>query len=420
MAGLDRSGAGALVATRRPTVTSVSSIEWWLRRTAVVMSTQRSRGRRDFGTVRKLPSGHWQASYHYEGRRFTAPSTFKAKADASAYLSSVETDLKRGAWIDPELSLIRFSTVARRWLAAGTTKRQSSVDRDQSIISNHLEPVFGLRAIGSIKPTAVQAAVDAWTASYSPSTVERHYACLRAILAYAEASEMILRSPCRGIRLPGVRRVDRPILTPDDLERLSNVLGPEQGLFMWCGAVLGLRWAEAAGLTVDRLNLLARTVTVDRQLSRSGELACPKSDAGTRVLSCPAWLMDDFAALLSKRGLSAGDGGAFVFANENGGPLAYSNWRRRTWVPACGEAGHESLRFHDLRSLAATALVASGADVKTAQTRLGHSSSRMTLDVYARATGAADRNAADAVGDFLRPSRTQRARPLDPSRRSSA
>ena len=62
------------------------------------------------------------------------------------------------------------------------------------------------------------------------------------------------------------------------------------------------------------------------------------------------------------------------------------------------------LRF-DLRSMAATALVASGADIKTAQKRLGHSSSRMTLDIYARATGDADRAAADAVGRFLRPDR---------------
>jgi integrase len=67
------------------------------------------------------------------------------------------------------------------------------------------------------------------------------------------------------------------------------------------------------------------------------------------------------------------------------------------------------LRFHDLRSLAAIALVASGADVRTTQARLGHSSSRLTLDLDARTTRA-DRLVADAVGDYLRPSRTANAR----------
>ena len=61
------------------------------------------------------------------------------------------------------------------------------------------------------------------------------------------------------------------------------------------------------------------------------------------------------------------------------------------------------LRFHDLRSLAATALVAVGTDVKTAQTRLGHSSSGTILDIYARATTAADQTPAEKVGTFLRP-----------------
>jgi integrase len=70
-----------------------------------------------------------------------------------------------------------------------------------------------------------------------------------------------------------------------------------------------------------------------------------------------------------------------------------------------------ALRFHDLRSIAATALVMAGVDVKTAQYRLGHSSARVTLDIYARATQEADRNAADRVGEMFAPerSRTQRA-----------
>ena len=49
-------------------------------------------------------------------------------------------------------------------------------------------------------------------------------------------------------------------------------------------------------------------------------------------------------------------------------------------------------------SNAATALIAQGTDVKTAQVRLGHSDPRLTLSVYAQATAMADRVAADAVG----------------------
>jgi len=60
------------------------------------------RGRRHFGSVRRLPSGRFQASYWNEGIRHVGEDTFPTKTDAFAYLSTVETDLRRGTWIDPE------------------------------------------------------------------------------------------------------------------------------------------------------------------------------------------------------------------------------------------------------------------------------------------------------------------------------
>lgn len=174
---------------------------------------------------------------------------------------------------------------------------------------------------------------------------------------------------------------------------------------MWTGAVLGLRFAECAGLTVDRLNLVAGTVTIDRQLGRDAQLSVPKSAAGERTMACPAWLVDDLAVLLSRRGLTVNDPIAFVFVSPTGAPLHYTNWRRRVWLPACREAGLSDLVFHDLRSLSATALIRVGADVKTTQHRLGHSSPQVTLGLYARATAEADREAAERVGAYLRPTR---------------
>ena len=80
----------------------------------------------------------------------------------------------------------------------------------------------------------------------------------------------------------------------------------------------------------------------------------------------------------------------------------HSNWRRRVWVPAVKAAGLPDLHFHDIRHTAATALVAEEVDIKTAQTRLGHSAQVM-LRIYAQASERADRQAADKVGKVFRP-----------------
>jgi hypothetical protein len=56
--------------------------------------------RRDFGTVRRLPSGRWQARYQTPADdRVTAPETFQTRAAAAAYLAKVQADMDRGGWL---------------------------------------------------------------------------------------------------------------------------------------------------------------------------------------------------------------------------------------------------------------------------------------------------------------------------------
>src|SRR5262249_32927363 len=124
----------------------------------------------------------------------------------------------------------------------------------------------------------------------------------------------------------------------------------------------------------------------------------PKSNAGVRTLAIPAQLADRLAQHLASIGLTAADKDELVFRAPEGRPLRYANWRRRVWLPATIQAGCEGAGFHDHRRANATGLVLAGVDLKTAETRLGHSDPRLTIAVYAQATTEADRAAADALG----------------------
>jgi integrase len=129
----------------------------------------------------------------------------------------------------------------------------------------------------------------------------------------------------------------------------------------------------------------------------------PKSDTGRRTLTVPGWLLDLFSEHLARRQLTAADPDALVFVARDGSGLDYGNWRQRTWLPAIAGAGLPNLQYHDLRRTAATALVQEQIDIKTAQTRLGHSDPRTTLAIYAQATREADRDAAERLGVRFRP-----------------
>ena len=115
----------------------------------------------------------------------------------------------------------------------------------------------------------------------------------------------------------------------------------------------------------------------------------PKSAAGRRTLAVPGWLMAMLDTHLSSQDRVVEREG-LVFVSPEGAALHYSNWRRRVWLPAVAAAGLDGLHFHDLRHTATTTLVTEGVDIKTAQSRLGHSTPHLTLHVYAQATEQAD------------------------------
>ena len=82
--------------------------------------------RRHFGSIRKLPSGRFQTSYWHKDRHYLAPSTFRTKGDAQAWLSSIETDIARGTWLDPAGAKVTVGGWLQHWLATVVDGRVDS------------------------------------------------------------------------------------------------------------------------------------------------------------------------------------------------------------------------------------------------------------------------------------------------------
>lgn len=95
--------------------------------------------RRRFGSVRRLPSGRYQASYHDEvtSERIVAPMTFTTATDARTWLATVEADLARGELLDPRLSRRLFSEWAAEWLAGLHVKPKTLVRYESALRSTY-------------------------------------------------------------------------------------------------------------------------------------------------------------------------------------------------------------------------------------------------------------------------------------------
>jgi len=73
---------------------------------------------------------------------------------------------------------------------------------------------------------------------------------------------------------------------------------------------------------------------------------------------------------------------AYLFTAPEGGPLRYSNFHERVWMPVLDRQGIARVGLHVLRHSAAARLIAVGASPKAVQSIMGHKSAAFTLTVY--------------------------------------
>jgi len=339
--------------------------------------------------------------------------TFARRKDADACAATMEADSLRGVAVDPRAGRLTVGELAREWLGGNPAKRPDTWATDDYHLRVHILPVLGARRIGSVTPAHIQDVANQLATHLAPRTVRRALGVVRAMFAHAVVTDMVGRSPYRGIKLPRVDPTRRRIPTTAQLLTLIHAIPERYRPMIYSSVVLGLRFSEVAALRVDQVDTVRGRLSVAETLTRDAQgrpvFGPPKSAASRRTLAMPAPLSELLAEHFAQAGLTGVDPDALVFTAPDGGPIRYANWRNRVWAPACRAAAVPSLGFHDLRRTNATALVALGVDVKTAQERLGHSDVRMTIGLYAQVEQQSDRAAADQLGKLFmaRPSTDQ-------------
>lgn len=174
----------------------------------------------------------------------------------------------------------------------------------------------------------------------------------------------------------------------------------------------GLRLGEALGLEWRDVDLERRTVSVRQavvEVNGIAEVTKPKTKSSKRLVDLGDLAI---AALRDLRARPRGEGttGRFVFETSRGGHPRRSNLRQRHFLPLCKKAGIEGLTIHGLRHSMTSIAVAEGIPVTVIAGRLGHTTTRMTLDRYAHLLPGQQREAADAL-DALFGSSAGRKRP---------
>ncbi len=307
--------------------------------------------------------------------------SFTHKADARAFATKVERDKRTGGLIEADASRV---TVAGLWERA--SRRHEALKPKtralyETLWNSLIAPRFAEEKITAIRPADVEDWIHEISKGRSASTVKAARGLLSRLLQAAVDQELLARNPCSVVKPPSPEHREARVLAPEEVERLAEEAGPYRALII-TAAETGARFGELAALRVEDVNFLKRTIRIDETLVEvRGHLhfGTPKTKASRRVVPVSERVIQEITRSLEGRDVGPKD---LVFQAPEGGPLRYSLWRKRYFAPAARRAGLSGLRFHDLRHTHTAWLIEAGVHPKEIQARLGHSTIRVSMDVY--------------------------------------
>jgi len=356
--------------------------------------------RRQFGYVRKLPSGRYQASFIPPGStiRQTAPDTFRTKTDANRWLALVEADISRGTWLDDRAGAETFGNYARAVLRDSPkigVRWRETCERNMRL---HLAPLLDT-PLRTLSPAAVrQWHAAALRGDGGRTSISQSYRFMRMVMNTAVRDGIIARNPCQ---IPGagtVKSVERPVATPAEVVALVEAITPRYRTAVLIAAWCGLRRGEIAGLRVSDVDLTSHTITVrknrveplhNREKAHDKD---PKSEAGKRTITIPPHVVP-----LVRLHLEQHAGNERLFISRDGSPLR-GNTLYQAFVRARKKVGID-MSFHDLRHTGQTLAAQTGATLADLMKRLGHSTMAAARR-YLHAVDGRDREIANALSDL--------------------
>lgn len=357
-----------------------------------------SGGKRGFGSIRRLPSGRYQARYTGpDSAEHKAPGTFDTRMDAEAWLTDRRRDISRGEWTASAFRprVLRLGEYAATWLAERNLKPRTRAHY-ASLLDRLILPTFADTPIRAITPAIVRA----WHTDLGASrpTLRAHaYGLLRGILATAVSDGELPANPCHIRGAGSSRRVHKikPATLPE-LEALVREMPEKYRAMTLLAAWCGLRFGELTELRRKDLDLTNAVIHVRRGVAwvnGRSVVGTPKSVAGIRDVAIPPHLIPLLRTHVFDHAVWGRDG--LLFPSVSGGPIAPSTLYR-SFYPARERAGRSDLRWHDLRHTGAVLAASTGATLAELMGRLGHSTPGAALR-YQHAAQGRDAQIASAL-----------------------
>ena len=369
------------------------------------------------GSIRKRKDGRWEGRYTAGHDPATGKQIFKSvlgKTQAEvkeklkkALVEAGQIDFTKsgkytvGTWMDEW-----FENVAK------IKVRPSSHQTYRGYIDNHIKPSIGNIPLEKLTTMDLQrlyrtlltkGRVERIEAENQPSglsakTVRNINQVISSALDLAVAQKIIPSNPTDACELPKVEHREMQTIPEEQLQAfLAEAKATGVYEMYYIELATGLRRGELLGLKWNDIDWKNGIIKVRRQIARvDGQIveAPLKTKNSYRTVTISPQAIE----VLKQQRAKTHD--QYVFPSPNGGPISpdsVNNMLKRVLA----RAGIPKVRFHDLRHTFATIALQNGVDIKTVSGMLGHFSAGFTLDTYAHVTTAAQKEAAQTMGNVL-------------------
>lgn len=339
--------------------------------------------------------GGYRVRYRLDDGTLLTENGYTSHKAADDRAVDIESDQRRGRFVDPRLAQTSIDEWIRSWTDAHHVTATTRATYD-SHIRNHILPRWSGTELGDIQRIAIKGWVNnQLRRTLSDKSCQDILVLFSMILGEAVDEGLIGANPCRKLRITFIERPERPHATTDEIVVISARMPPGPGLMVLTAAYTGLRWGELAGLQWTRTHLDDADPRIDvdagdgalHELGGRLELGPPKSAASARTAHLPPFL----TALLADHHGTHPDG-PFVFTGPKGGLHRRAHFRQRFWQPALtgnrdrGWAPvQREMHFHDLRHTHETWLVEDQVPRVLRLQRLGHKRKDID-DIYSHVT----------------------------------
>lgn len=322
----------------------------------------------------------WLAVWGENGKEVTkAFDTFDA---ARLHASRAEVGQAEGSWITKDRLNVTMGDMWEVWIASKTGRAKPTL-AGYHAAWRHIAPEWQNAPCWKIKRAAFNAWIptvtrlDGSDAKLSGATLRKIGIVFSALLNQAVELDIIGKNPMKSSDIPRQGKAERRYLTVKEIDRLIASAPTEAARLMITVLIqTGLRPGEAKGLKIRDLDLLRGRLMIRRDVDALGNPDETKTRTH-REVPIGGDLLLDLEDLADNR-----DPSDWLLLDEHGNVWTTTRWRR-IWKTACEKAELKGVTTYELRHTAASLAIASGADVKTVQRMLGHTSAAMTLDTYA-------------------------------------